>query len=50
MNSKDKYSVYNHPLTKEDTAKLKSIWDALEADPQAYDFLIPVDYVGKIFF
>jgi hypothetical protein len=49
MSSKDKYSIYNYPLTKDDAAKLKYIWDALEQDPQAYDFLEPVDYIGIYF-
>ncbi len=47
--SKDKFSAYNRPLVKEDQSKLKSIFEALDSDPQAYDFLEPVDYVGKIF-
>jgi hypothetical protein len=48
MSSKDKFSIYNYPLGKEDTAKLKYIWDALEQDQQAYDFLEPVDFVGML--
>jgi hypothetical protein len=47
MSNKDKFSGYNYPLTKEDIVKLKPIFDALEQDLQAYDFLEPVDYIGK---
>jgi hypothetical protein len=48
MNTKDKFQSYNYPLTKEDIGRLKFIWDALEQDQQGYDFLEPVDFVGKL--
>jgi hypothetical protein len=50
MSNKDKFSGYNQPLTKEDHVRLRSIFEALEQDPQAYDFLEPVDYIGKIWY
>ena len=49
MASKDKYALYNRALSKEDQNKLKILFEALDKDPQAYDFLEPVDYVGKNF-
>jgi hypothetical protein len=45
MNSKDS-SKGKNPPTKEELQKLKEVFDALEKDPQAYDFLEPVDFVG----
>jgi hypothetical protein len=48
MSSKDKFSSYNQVLTKEDHSRFKFVFDALEADPQAYDFLEPVDFIGKL--
>ena len=48
MSSKDKFSAFNKPISREDHNKLKIIFDALESDQQAYDFLEPVDYVGNI--
>ncbi len=35
------------PITKEECQKLKEIFDTLEKDTQAYDFLEPVDYIGN---
>ena len=32
------------PITKEESGKLKEIIEGIEADPRAYDFLIPVDW------
>ena len=49
MSSKDKYSAFNKPISRDDQNKLKIIFDALESDQQAYDFLEPVDYVGQIY-
>ena len=46
MASKDKFTLYNRALNKEDHNKLKIIFEALDKDPQAYDFLEPVDYIG----
>jgi hypothetical protein len=43
MNAK----VSKAPLTKEELQKVKEVIDGLEKDPQAYDFLEPVDFVGK---
>lgn len=37
-------------IGKEDFSKLKAIIESLEKDPRALDFLIPVDYVGKLVF
>jgi hypothetical protein len=34
-------------LTKEEIAKLNVVIDKLESNPIAYDFLLPVDYIGK---
>lgn len=45
MNSKESKS--KNPPTKEELQKVKEVLDGLEKDPQAYDFLEPVDYVGK---
>jgi hypothetical protein len=47
ISSKDRFSGYNQTLTKEHHMKFKQIFDTLEQDPQSYDFLEPVDYVGK---
>ncbi len=47
MNSKDKQNFPKGPITKEDLSKVKSILEGLESDSQAYDFLEPVDYIGK---
>ena len=49
MSNKDKYTAYNRPLSREDQNKLKNIFETLDSDQQAYDFLEPVDYVGIIF-
>ncbi len=46
MNSKDTKS--KNPPTKEELQKVKEIFDSLEKDPQAYDFLEPVDFVGTL--
>jgi hypothetical protein len=47
--SKDKYLAYNRPLTRDDQNKLKNIFETLDLDQQAYDFLEPVDHVGIIY-
>jgi hypothetical protein len=48
MTSKDKPIQFpKGPLTKEDLAKVKEVLDGLSKDGQAYDFLEPVDYVGR---
>ena len=47
MSAKEKMQFSKGPLTKEELQKVKDILDALEKDPQAYDFLEPVDFVGK---
>lgn len=46
--SKDKTQWSKGPVSKEEVAKVKLIFDALEVDAQAYDFLEPVDYAGKL--
>jgi hypothetical protein len=33
-------------ITKDDLLKLKQVLDGIEADPQSFDFLEPVDYIG----
>lgn len=35
-------------IGSEEKQKLKSIIESLEKDHRAYDFLVPVDYIGKI--
>lgn len=50
MTTKEKYVYPKGPLNKEELAKFKIIFDALENDSQAYDFLTPVDYAGKFFY
>jgi hypothetical protein len=50
MNAKEKQQFNKGPVTKEELQKVKEIFDALEKDVQAYDFLEPVDYVGKFYF
>lgn len=47
MSSKDKPQFGKNPPSKEELQKIKEILDALEKDPQAYDFLEPVDYIGN---
>lgn len=47
MTTKDKYTFPKGPIGKDESAKLKNILDSMEKDPQAYDFLTPVNYVGK---
>ncbi len=47
MNTKDKYNFPKGPIGKDELAKLKNLFDSLEKDSQAYDFLTPVNYVGK---
>jgi hypothetical protein len=47
MSSKDKPQFSKNPPSKEELQKVREILEALEKDPQAYDFLEPVDYVGK---
>ena len=47
MSSKDKYIAFNRPLSRDDQNKLKTIFETLDSDQQAYDFLEPVDFVGK---
>jgi hypothetical protein len=41
------YPNANKSLSKDDINKIKIVFDALEKDPQVYDFLEPVDYVGN---
>ncbi len=47
MSSKDKYIAFNRPLNREDHNKIKTIFETLDGDQQAYDFLEPVDYVSN---
>jgi hypothetical protein len=46
MSSKDKPQYSKSPPTKEELQKVKEVLDGLEKDPQAYDFLEPVDFEG----
>lgn len=48
MTTKEKYNFPRGPLNKDELPKFKNIFDALEKDPQAYDFLTPVNFIGKI--
>lgn len=48
MTTKEKANFLSGQITKDELAKLKNLFDALEKDSQAYDFLTPVNYVGKI--
>jgi hypothetical protein len=34
-------------ISKEENTKIKQLLDILEAEPSAFDFLEPVDYVRK---
>ena len=44
--NKDRGQASKSAPTREELNKIKEIFDALEKDPQAYDFLEPVDFVG----
>jgi hypothetical protein len=48
MSTKDKTQFGKNPPTKEEIQKINQVLDGLSKDPQAYDFLEPVDVVGKI--
>ncbi len=48
MTTKEKANFPSGPITKDELAKFKNLFDVLEKDNQAYDFLTPVNYVGKI--
>lgn len=37
------------PIVKEDLAKIRQLIELIENEPQAYDFLEPVDYIGKFY-
>ena len=39
-------AFYKNEITDEDIKKLEKIFDTMEKDIQAYDFLAPVDYIG----
>ena len=39
-------AFYKNEITDEDIKKLEKIFDTMEKDNQAYDFLAPVDYIG----
>lgn len=47
MTTKEKHVFPKGPVNKDELAKLKTIFDALENDTQAYDFLTPVNFIGK---
>jgi hypothetical protein len=36
-------------ISKEDLTKIRQLIEFIEKEPQAYDFLEPVDYVGMYF-
>lgn len=40
-------TIRSKKIGAEESNKIKSIIETLEKDPRAYDFLIPVDYIGK---
>lgn len=44
--AKDRSQFLKNSIAKEDQQKLIKALEVLESDPQAYDFLEPVDYVG----
>ena len=39
-------AYYKNEITDEDIKKLEKIFDTIERDNQAYEFLAPVDYVA----
>ena len=39
-------AYYKNEITEDETKKLEKIFETMEKDPQAYDFLAPVDYVA----
>lgn len=42
------YNAYKDTnIGKDEKNKLMAVLDALEKDPRSYDFLVPVDYIGK---
>ena len=47
--SNNKFLFPSGPVTKMELSKFTNIFDTLENDPLAYDFLQPVDYIGKFF-
>ena len=46
MSSVKEVPFINNPITSDDIKKLEKVFTSIEADPQAYDFLEPVDYVA----
>ena len=46
MSSVKEVHFINNPITSDDIKKLEKVFTSIEADPQAYDFLEPVDYVA----
>jgi len=48
--SKDSKQFNKGPITRDENQKIKEIFDALEKDNQAYDFLEPVDFIGNLNF
>lgn len=40
-------AIRSKKIGTDETSKFKSIIETIEKDPRAYDFLIPVDYIGK---
>lgn len=45
MTTKEKNIFPKGTINREELARFKIIFDALENDPLAYDFLMPVDYI-----
>ncbi len=39
-------AYYKNEINEEDIKKLEKIFDTMEKDSQAYDFLVPVDYIA----
>ena len=39
-------AYYKNEINEEETKKLEKIFETMEKDPQAYEFLAPVDYIG----
>jgi hypothetical protein len=45
--NKERPNLSKGPMSKEDHQKAKDILDGIEKDSHAYDFLVPVDFVGN---
>ena len=45
-NTSKEPAYYKLEINEDETKKLEKIFDTMEKDPQAYDFLTPVDYIS----